>query len=127
MGYRALVSVILGAHFAFVGYVVLGGFLAWRWRWTFWPHLAAIGWVSSAILFGLTCPLTAAEDWARRRAGQAGLTEGFIDRYIEGVLYPERYTNVLRVLVAVLVLASWTGVYLRRTEAVSARARRPRR
>ncbi len=114
MGYRALVTAILAAHFAFVGYVLLGGFLAWRWPWAFWPHLAAAGWGFSTVVFGLTCPLTTAEDWARQRAGQPGLTDGFIDRYIEGVLYPERYTNLLRVLVAVLVLASWVGAYLRR-------------
>jgi len=114
MGYRALVSVILTAHFAFVGYVVLGGFLAWRWPWAIAPHLAAAGWGFAVVAFNLNCPLTYAEDWARRRAGQPGLTQGFMDRYIEGVLYPERYTNLLRILVAVMVLVSWIGAYLRR-------------
>ena len=31
MVYRALVPVIILAHFAFLAYVVFGGFLTWRW------------------------------------------------------------------------------------------------
>ena len=111
MFYRSLVTVILAAHFCFLAYVVLGGFLAWRWPRAFWPHLAAAAWGLAVVGIPLTCPLTYAENWARRRAGEAALTNGFIDRYIEGVLYPERYTRLLQVLVAVLVLGSWFGAY----------------
>lgn len=113
MGYRALVTVILAAHFVFLGYVVLGGLLVLRWPVAFWPHLLATAWGFLVVTFPLSCPLTTAEDWARRRAGQPGLTDGFIDRYIEGVLYPERYTVALRYLVAAVVLGSWLAAYLR--------------
>lgn len=113
MGYRALVTVFLAAHFAFVGYLVLGGFLAWRWPRAFWPHLVAAGWGFVVVAFPLNCPLTWAENWARERAGEPAVTRGFVDRYIEGVLYPERYTNLLRALVALLVLGSWLGLLLR--------------
>lgn len=113
MGYRLLVTVILAAHFGFLAYVVFGGFLTWRWPRAIWPHLFAAAWGFVVVAFPLACPLTSAEDWARRRAGEPGLTRGFIDRYIEGVLYPERYTNLLRVLAAVVVLGSWLGGYLR--------------
>ncbi len=111
MGYKTLVTVILAAHFAFLAYVVFGGFLAWRWPRAFWPHLVAAAWGLAVVAIPLTCPLTYAESWARKRAGEAGVTRGFIDRYIECVLYPERYTHVLQVVVGLLVVGSWIGAY----------------
>jgi hypothetical protein len=113
MGYRALVTVVLVAHFAFLAYVVLGGLLAVRWPRAFWPHLLAAAWGLLLVTFSLTCPLTMAEDWARQRAGEGALTKGFIDRYIEGVLYPERYTDLLRVVVAVVIGGSWAWAFVR--------------
>lgn len=112
--YRALTTAILVVHFAYLAYVVVGGFLAWRWPRTIWLHLVAAAWGLVVVAFPLVCPLTAAEDWSRRRAGEAGLTRGFIDRYIEGVLYPERYTLALQVLAGLLVVGSWVGFLLRR-------------
>lgn len=114
MGYRVLTTLVLVTHFAYLAYVVLGGFLAWRWPRAIWPHLVAAGWGLAVVGVPLDCPLTWVEDWARRRAGESGLTQGFVDRYIEGVLYPERYTVLLQVLAAVAVVGSWTGVFLRR-------------
>jgi len=125
MGYRTLVTVILIVHFGYLAFVVFGGFLTWRWSRTFWPHLAAAAWGLAVVGIPLTCPLTVAENWARERAGQAPESRGFIDRYIEGVLYPSRYTHLLQALVAVLVIGSWVGAYLfrrtrrRRVETVS--------
>jgi len=118
VGYRFLATVVLVAHFAFLAYVVVGGLLALRWRWTFWPHAAAALWGLLVVTVPLNCPLTWAENWARRRGGQGGwqdaaLQKGFIDRYITGVLYPERYVMLMRVLVAVVVLGSWALVLLR--------------
>jgi hypothetical protein len=110
MAYEWLATIVLCAHFAFLAYVILGGFLAWRWPRAFWPHLAAAAWGLAVVAIPLTCPLTNVEDWARRKAGEQGLGDvGFIDRYIEGVLYPERYTRLLQVAVAVVVLGSWLG------------------
>jgi hypothetical protein len=111
-----LVSLILVAHFGFLAYVLFGGFLAWRWPRAFWPHLVAAGWGLAVITLPLICPLTLAENWARRRAGEHPSAAGFIDRYIEGVLYPVRYTHLLQVGVGVLVIGSWlvAWVLLRR-------------
>jgi hypothetical protein len=113
MGYRLLVGVILVVHFAFVVYVVFGGLPAIRWPRLFWPHLAAAGWGLLVISRPVVCPLTRAEDWARRRAGEAALTRGFIDLYIEGVLYPARYTHVLWVLAGLVIVCSWLVAYRR--------------
>jgi hypothetical protein len=122
VGYHALVTVILALHFVYLGYVVLGGFLAWRWPHAIWPHLVALGWGVLIVLGLVNCPLTWAEDWARRRAGEAPLTSGFVDRYLENVIYPPRYVNEARALVALVVLVSWVGAYLRWRSRARARA-----
>lgn len=118
MGYRILADVTMLAHFTFLVYVTLGGFLAWRWPKAIWPHALMAGWGFSTVLFGFHCPLTYVEDWARQRAGQQGLpSTGFIDHYIEGVIYPERYAGLVQFAVAAVVLISWIGalvLYLRR-------------
>ncbi|MEV0248300.1 DUF2784 domain-containing protein [Nocardia sp. NPDC050712] len=114
MLYRLLADATAAAHFAFVGYVVVGGFLAWRWPRTLWLHLLAVGWGFGTVLIGFDCPLTDLENWARRQAGDAGLPpSGFIDHYLTGVIYPDQAVNLVRVLVATLVVASWVGYLLR--------------
>jgi Protein of Unknown function (DUF2784) len=122
MGYRVLADVAMVAHFAFLVYVVTGGFLAWRWRRTIWVHVAMVGWGFSTVLFGLDCPLTHVEDWARRSAGQEGLpAEGFIDHYLTGVVYPEQHLALVRLLAGVSVVVSWVGFVWRGRHAVTAR------
>jgi len=113
MFYGFLVVVILLAHFAYLAYVVLGGFLTWRWPVAIWPHLVAIGWGVLLITFSLNCPLTTLERWARRHAGQPVPTRGFVERYLEGVIYPAQYTHQVRAACAVVVITSWVVGYLR--------------
>jgi hypothetical protein len=107
-----LADVTMVVHFAFLAYVVAGGFLAWRWPWAIWPHLALAGWGLSTIVFRLNCPLTYVEDWARRRVGERGLGGGFIDHYLTGVVYPERYAGLIQLLAAITVAVSWTGALI---------------
>jgi len=113
MGYRVLAETTMVAHFAFIAFVVTGGLLAWRWPVAIWPHLAAAGWGLAITVFHLDCPLTWLEDWARRRAGERGLSAGFIDPYLTGVIYPARYAGLIQVLIGVVVVASWVGFAVR--------------
>ena len=112
--YGVLADAVVVLHFAFLAFVVAGGLLAWRWPWLIWPHLVAAGWGALIIVFSINCPLTFLEDEFRARAGEPELAGGFIDTYVEGVIYPERYVAEVRVLVAVVVLASWLGFVRRR-------------
>ncbi|ROO58847.1 uncharacterized protein DUF2784 [Micromonospora sp. Llam0] len=110
MGYELLTVVILTAHFGFLAYLAVGGFLAWRWPRTIWLHLTAAGWGVLVVAANLSCPLTVAEHWSRRRAGQAGFDEGFVERYLTGVIYPDQYAWAARLVLAVVVAVSWAGV-----------------
>lgn len=109
MVYRAIDTLTATAHYAFVMYVVFGGFLAWRWRRTIVVHFFAVAWGAASVLIGFDCPLTAVENWARRRAGESSLNGGFIAHYITGVLYPADALTAMRILAAVTVAVSWAG------------------
>ena len=108
MRYDWLVDVILTVHFGYVVYLVVGGFLAWRWPKSFFVHVAAAIWAVLIVLNWVDCPLTWAENWARRKAGMPEVP-GFIDHYITGVIYPAKYLTEVRLAVAVVVLVAWIG------------------
>lgn len=110
MGYRLAADVVLLAHFGFMLFVALGGFLAWRHRWVAWPHAVAIGWGLVSVFVGVGCPLTYWEDRLRTAAGGQGLPRGFVDTYLTGVIYPADHLVTAQLLVAGLVLVSWVGV-----------------
>ncbi|WP_285756787.1 DUF2784 domain-containing protein [Nocardiopsis ansamitocini] len=110
MGYHVLGEAAMVMHFAFLGYVVAGGFLAWRWPRAIWPHMAFAVYALGIVVIGWDCPLTGLEYWARSRAGEQGLTEeGFIAHYLTGVLYPEQYLVLAQAAVATTVALSWAG------------------
>lgn len=110
MAYLVLGDITMVSHFAFIAFVVTGGFLAWRWGRVLWVHVAAVTWTAINML-GVTCPLTVIEDWARHRAGESGLgAEGFIAHYLTGVVYPESQLATVRGLVVAAILTSWVGV-----------------
>ena len=116
MAYGWLATAALVVHLAFLGYLTLGGFVAWRWPRTIVVHVAVVLWGLGSVVVGYGCPLTDVERWARSRAGRGGLAEGgFIDHYLTGVVYPERLLVVAQAVVASLVLASWAGLWFRRT------------
>lgn len=108
--YRALEMLTVAVHFAFIGYLVVGGFVAWRWPRTIAVHVVAVIWGFGSVLIGYDCPLTAVENWARIAGGGQPLPpSGFIAHYITGVLYPGDAENLVRLLVVAVVVASWVG------------------
>ncbi|MER5261170.1 DUF2784 domain-containing protein [Actinosynnema sp. NPDC002837] len=113
---HALAELVMVVHFAVLLFLVVGGFLAWRWPRVLYFHLAMATWGLLIVLFPLACPLTWLENELRAAAGRPQLANGFIDTYIDGVLYPDSAARLVQVLVAVVVLVSWTGYYLKRRD-----------
>jgi hypothetical protein len=107
--FRVLAYVVLALHFAFVGYVVLGGFLAWRWPRALWPHLAAVGWAVLGLVISLACPLTGWQNALRRRGGLPDLPHGFIEAYLVGPVLPRGQVAAARVVIGAVVALSWLG------------------
>ncbi|MGZ4649590.1 MAG: DUF2784 domain-containing protein [Kineosporiaceae bacterium] len=122
MGYHLLAEGTMIVHFAFLAYVVGGGFLAWRWPRAVWPHLVLAGWGLSTLVFHQDCPLSLLENWARRHAGEPGLKHhGFIQTYLTGVVYPARDLWLVQLLAAVVIAVSWAGVLVRRRRRLEGR------
>jgi hypothetical protein len=105
--YGALGDAVVVLHFAFVIFLGVGGLLAVRWRWVVWTHVPAVAWGVGIVTVGYPCPLTTLEKALRERAGGVAYDGGFIDRYVEGVVYPGAYTPHLRLLAVVLVVGAY--------------------
>lgn len=108
---RVLAETMMVLHFAFLTFLVLGGFLAWRWRGVIYAHLATGVWAILSLTVDLTCPITVWENFFRARAGMPVLETGFIDHYIDGVWYPESAALTVQLVLGALVITSWIGFY----------------
>jgi hypothetical protein len=110
---RVLDDITVGVHYLVMGYIVFGGFLVWRWRWTLPVHVAFIIWAVISLILPIECPLTLAENYFRHLGGLPPLQGGFIDTYITGVLYPASAVLLVQIIVGVIVVLSWVGIALR--------------
>jgi hypothetical protein len=120
--YRLLADAVMLAHFGFLLFLAVGGFLAWEWPRVLVAHAAAVAWGALSVVGGVECPLTRWEDRFRRLSGEQGIPAGFIDTYLTGVIYPRESLLTVQSLVAGLVAASWLGLavrHRRRTHGVS--------
>lgn len=119
--WQALADAVLLLHLAIVLFVV-GGLAAvlvghargWGWVRGLGfrlAHLAAIGIVVGESWFGITCPLTTLESWLRTQAGSAAYQRGFIEHWVQPVLFfdlpPWVFTLGYTAFGALVVLAWW--------------------
>jgi hypothetical protein len=119
MVYRVLADAVVVVHFAFLAFVVTGPLLAQRWHPLVWLHLPALAWAVGIVAIGYECPLTALENRFRRLAGERVYPGGFVDHYIENVLYPQRFTPLVLAVAAVLIAVGYAGLV--RTDRPAAR------
>jgi len=98
-------------HFGFVCFVVLGGLLVWRWRWLLFLHIPAVLWGVLIEFQGWLCPLTPLEQRLRQVAGQAGYSGGFIEHYLQPVLYPSALNRGAQIFLGTFVVAINVVVY----------------
>lgn len=109
--YGVLADLVLGAHFAFVLFVVFGGLLALRWPKMAWLHVPAAVWGVAIEYAGWICPLTPLENDLRARAGEAGYQGDFLGRYLLPVLYPEGLTREVQIALGSAALLLNAAVY----------------
>lgn len=111
MLYRALADLVVLFHFAFVLFVILGGFLALRWPRAAWIHLPVAVWGAGIEFVQGICPLTPLENRLRRLGGEAGYSGGFIEHYIIPVLYPSGLSRGIQVGLGIFVVLLNVTVY----------------
>jgi hypothetical protein len=109
--YQALADVITLVHIVFIAFVLLGGLLAFRWRWMPWAHLPAVMWGAAVEFFGWVCPLTPLENVLRRAGNGAGYSVSFVERYLVPLVYPAELTHELQLLLGGAVVAVNALVY----------------
>jgi hypothetical protein len=128
MAAGVLADLILVAHTVVVLFIAgglvaitIGGARGWGWVRHFgWraAHLAAMGFVAVGAVVGWICPLTVWEDALRRRAGESGYGMGFVQYWLERLLYhdwPDWAFTVLYLAVFGAILAAWWLVPPRRS------------
>ena len=117
MWYRAGADLVVVIHLLFIGFIVGGIFLSWRWPLIIWAHIPAVIYGALVEFLGFICPLTLLENGLRQRAGEAGYQGGFISHYLVKVIYPPGLTHEMQVgLGVMLLLVTILGyrVFLRR-------------
>jgi hypothetical protein len=108
-----LADVVVALHLAYLIFIPLGGFVAWRWSRVIPFHLAAIAIALVSVTIHFDCPLTTWEQWLRRHGGQRAYTDGFVDHYLTGRVYPHGYAWAVQAVFAVCVIASYVPIILR--------------
>jgi len=115
-----LANAVLVVHVGVVAFVVVGLLVVvagnlkrWDWVNNAWfrvAHVAAIGIVVAESWLGFACPLTTLEMWLRSRAGDASYGGGFIEHWLQQLLYYNAPPWVFIAgysVFALLVLATW--------------------
>jgi hypothetical protein len=118
MWYQVAADLVLVVHLLFIGFVVGGAFLAWRWPRLIWVHLPAMVYGALIEFVGFSCPLTPLQNYLRHRAGEAGYSGGFISHYLIQWIYPAGLTRDIQIglgLFVLLIAAIGYGGYLRRS------------
>jgi hypothetical protein len=104
MWYRVGADLVVILHLLFIGFIVGGVFLTWRWAVILWAHIPAVIYGALVEFAGFTCPLTLLENHLRQRAGRAGYRDGFIAHYLVNVIYPPGLTHGMQIGLGVLLL-----------------------
>ena len=120
MPYQTLADAVLVLHAALVVSVVgglllilLGNLAGWRWVNAWWfrlTHLATIAVVVLQSWLGVTCPLTSLEMTLRAKARASTYTGGFIEHWVQRLLYYEAPAWVFALvytLFGLSVLITW--------------------
>jgi len=111
--YAGLADLVLVVHLAFILFVAIGAFVAWRWPCVRWAHILAVAYAAAIVTVGFDCPLTGLEKHFRRLAGGPVYDGGFVNHYLTDVIYPGRLLGLLRWLIVVGIVVGYSGSYLR--------------
>jgi hypothetical protein len=111
MFYRILPDIVFLIHFAFIIFVIFGGFLVLRRRWLLWFHIPCAIWGALIEFAGWICPLTPLENHFRMKGGAAGYQSGFIEHYIVPIIYPDELTRSLQSMFGLMVLTMNMCIY----------------
>lgn len=122
--FRIIAAAAIAAHLAYLGFLAVGGLLAWRYSRLLRLHLLAMVWAAVSLIIRVDCPLTDVQKWAIRRSGHKAYAGGFIDHYLTGTLYPRGWKVAVGVAVGAVVVAGYVGLWIRKPDALRLALRR---
>lgn len=118
--YQWLADIVLILHMSLVLFVVgglvlivIGNIRHWDWVNRLWfrlIHLAIVVIVMAEVWLGFVCPLTTLEMWLRQEAGHNFYEVGFVEHWVQLVLYwdlPSWVFTVAYSTFGLLVLLAW--------------------
>ncbi len=111
MAYKLLADLVLLLHATFVAFVVIGAMLVLRWPRLAWLHVPCAVWGALIEFGGWICPLTPLENALRRRGGEAGYRDGFIEHYVTATIYPAGLTRKVQYALGVAVIVFNVLIY----------------
>ena len=111
MPFRLMAYLVVVTHLVFMLFVGAGSLLARRRPWLAWLHAPSLVWAATSITIGLACPLTSLEKLLRRLAGEEVYAGGFVDHYVEGVVFSESLTPLLRAVALVAIVVGYVRLY----------------
>ena len=114
MAALVVAEAVVVLHMGFLGYMVLGGFLALRRFRLIWPHVGVIVYSFYVTLTSFTCPATTLEKWLLERGGETPYEGSFIHQYLRGRLYPAEFETAVWIGCMAVAVASWVLVLTRR-------------
>lgn len=109
--YNVAADFIVLLHFSFIVFVLIGGLLVFKWRWLIWVHLPAAIWGALIVIVGWICPLTPIENMLRQAGGSEVYLTGFIQHYIEPVIYPSDLKPEIFIAMGIFVIVVNVIVY----------------
>ena len=107
---RGLADLVVAVHLAYIAFIPLGGFLAWKWPRIVPVHLAAVAAALISVTVHYDCPLTGLEKTLRRHGGETPYRNGFVDHYLTGHIYPHGADAYVQLLVAACIVVSYAHI-----------------
>jgi Protein of Unknown function (DUF2784) len=117
MLYARSADLVAIAHAAFIAFLLVGGYAAWRFPRLVWVHIPAVVVTAVIFAFGADCPLTDVEKYLRHQAGEPGYRGGFIAYYLLPMVPDGARAVAVPVVVVLVTAAAYTGYIGRRRRA----------
>jgi hypothetical protein len=117
MLYARSADLVAITHAAFIVFLLVGGYVAWRLPRLVWVHLPAAVLTAAFFAFGADCPLTDLEKFLRHGAGEPAYRGGFIAHYLLPEVPGGARAVAVPVVVVVVIAAAYAGYIARRRRA----------
>jgi len=102
--HQLLADLVIVLHLLFILFAIFGGLLVLKKRWIAFLHIPAVLWGGFVNVTGGICPLTPLEVSHQIASGQEGYEGGFIEHYLEPIVYMSGTSRTLELSLGIVVV-----------------------